>query len=436
MNDDSFTLPPHQPARASASRRRGRPLLTISLVALTVTATLTLWPREYAGRTTFRIHPGGTVAVSAITSRDAPPPAREAWLEMHTRALTSPDTLLPVVRSLDLSRRWGLTEQSAVTRLAGQLEVEPGTGAGVVTLTAWSRSAAEAADIANEVCHLWQQRRLVEEEERARLRTETQLQIVRQAVESARTAMTNLLPGSDGNGGEDTAPPGDTARAKLIAEHRETLAARDAEAKQIQRQLHSLDGQEGDALISPAAVLGLNNETFTKIYPELQIQLTAFAEAEKSFGPKHPKMQALTASIEAHRAMLINSVEAHRASLADQLQQAETATAEARKQLASRSREVAVERNQQRPYVSAKYDHERLLTSLQGLEERAQKRSADGKPPWQPASVLSAATPANSPSRPCLLLLLSLSTAAGLFLSMLLILCADYRRAAASRRNS
>lgn len=319
-------LPP--PVPDTPPRRRWRfLLLSFALAAHLSAAAVFLWPREYGARVSPGPPPPGFSAAGEPPAAEQARPAGDTRLTAATGSLTSPDTLRPVVRSLGLAARWDLPEDAAVSRLQRSLEIETGSGGDVIALTAWSGSAAEAADIARSVRDTWLAQRRPTGTDEEQLSLPERIKRRKALVEKARLHLDDTI--NKYRIVDLSLPP--PPRNEMIigctsslGELRESIRGMEQDLARLKTRQGALANLEGDQLIAGCMRFGIRSTAFQRIYPEYRARLQALEEMQKKgVTARHRKRRALAAAVEEQRRELLPSAALFQMSMSAQISELE-----------------------------------------------------------------------------------------------------------------
>ena len=415
--------------------RWGVILLTFFLITLASLVIIALLDKKFAGRTKFQVNLSSAPDVFNMVQGDARGLQGGNWLETQFKTITAQETLLRVVKNLNLENDWGMTATEAAGRLERMIETEQDRGTEIVTITAWSTKAEEAANIANAVRAAYEERRKTIEEDRSKRLSQTvasQTIVQEGLVEKARLEMldimkkhdiVDLMPLSSGNGPTSVVTPGVNEMQK--AKDYETQLEQNV--AQMKTQLEGLIKLEGEQLFRGAAELGVQNATITKVYPEYQSDLAALGSSAKGgFGPKHPKMQSLKESIRLKYDQLLSAAESYKANLKHQLENSTQMLADAKDRTKGKTTDSVNERTKQSDYSTAKFRYESQLQLLNSMREHAMKQGVDQMVVKKPIELLEEAKQDVNPSKPNVMLLLSIGAGLGLVLGLLLAFFLEY----------
>lgn len=397
-----------RPAATAAAGRRSSSALAFTFPFLFSAAALTLWPRDYACQVSVQPPPPVFSGSPGLLAAEQKRRAESARLAENTAMLKSPETLLPVVRSLGLATRWDFTETAAVSRLQRDIGLAGAPGAEKFVLTTWSGSAREATEIASAVHRSWWVRvRAVKQEKTQRFLQEK----IREHTEREAEARAALMKINE-EGMDLDLPDISPGAAERIRQ------AGSDHLEKYRPWLQSLTGLEGDALIDAAALLPPDDPTFPDRHRSFHSGLAMLLLLEGSgYGPDHPAIQSLTASTGELRTQLIKDAELLRWSLTKSLEDFEFMVRNGKRVPFWRttSEEYARDYWGRKVMIIRRYEdqHAMLVTVQDMLAKEAAENNA--VPPPVPV-------PAEPPymSRPGILPLLGIGTGLGLCVSILL----------------
>jgi hypothetical protein len=319
------------------------------------------------------------------------------WLETQMKLITAPETLLRVVKSLELGKSWDMEPADAAERLASMIEVEQERGTEIVTIRVRSGDENESANCARTITAAYEERRNEAEQERLkRLAQTVDSEINKQlaAVEKARLEMNDLqkkhsivdrMPFSVGELSTVIQPSMNTAdQARSYYNELETGVM------QMETQLKSLTGLKGDQLIAGAMELGIQNSTIQSLYPEYQ-QLVASEQSslKSGFAVDHPKMKELRQAIETKRKQLLEMAEIFRSNLENKAVEGKKLLEQAKARAEGKETESVTERQNQSDYATAKHRYESSVALLSTMREMAARQDADESVLKKPVQILS-----------------------------------------------
>jgi len=415
--------------------RWGVILLTFFLITLASLVIIALLDKKFAGRTKFQILQSSAPTVFGFSEGDRRNTMSGNWLETEFKTMTARETLLKVVKRLNLEQNWSMGPEEAAARLERMIETEQERGTEIVTVTAWSTKNDEAAQIAKAVREAYEERRKDSEEERFRRLTQTtESEINKQVavVDKARLDMNALqkqhnivddVPLSMGNSGTTVVQPSMSAaqQARRYFEEQEILMM------QMESQLKGLIGLQGEQLIAGAMELGVQNSTIQSQYPKYQEMVSSLESSLKGgFGRKHPKMIALQTAIDVSYKQLLEAAEIFKSNLENRILEGKKMLAKAKDRVEGKETESVSDRQNQSEYAAAKHRYEMALTLLSQLREMKARQMVDDGVVKVPIMLHEEARPDVNPSKPNVMLLLSIGAGLGLVLGLLLAFFLEY----------
>jgi succinoglycan biosynthesis transport protein ExoP len=415
--------------------RWGVILLTFFLITLASLVIIALLDKKFAGRTKFQILQSSAPDVFGFARDDARSTMSGNFLETQFKTMTARETLLKVVKRLSLDQNWHMTPEEAAGRLERMIETEQERGTEIVTVTAWSTKSDEAAQIAKAVREAYEERRIDSEVERFRRLTQTvdseiNKQVV--AVDKARLEMNDLqkrhnivdrMPLTMGMNNTTVVQPSMDAadQARRYFEELETGMM------QMESQLKGLIGLKGEQLISGAMELGVQNSTIQKLYPEYQEMVATMKSLLKSgFGSKHPKIVGLQEGISVRYKQLLDAAEIFKSNLENKIAEGKKMLEKAEDRVEGKETESVTDKQNQSEYAAAKHRYEAALSLLSTMRELAARQRVDEMVVKKPIELLEESKPDVNPSKPNVMLLLSIGAGLGLVLGLLLAFFLEY----------
>ncbi len=416
--------------------RWGVILLTFFLITLASLVIIALLDKKFAGRTKFMILQSSAPDVFGFAGDDQRRTMSGNWLETQFKTMTARETLLKVVKRLSLDQNWHMSPDEAAGRLERMLETEQERGTEIVTVTAWSTRSDEAAQIAKAVREAYEERRTESEVERFRRLTQTvdseiNKQVV--AVDKARLEMNDIQKRHNivdkvplnigGFGGSMVIQPtaGDAEQARQYFNELET------NMMQMESQLKGLIGLKGEQLIAGAMELGVQNSTIQKLYPEYQEMVASLQSSLKSgYGAKHPKIIGLKEGITVRYTQLLDAAEIFKNNLENRIAEGKKLIDIAKRRVDGKETESVTDKQNQSEYEAAKHRYEAALQLLSTMRQMAARQRVDEMVVKKPIELLEESKPDVNPSKPNVMLLLSIGAGLGLVLGLLLAFFLEY----------
>ena len=150
--------------------RRAVAIGVASLLALGAVLWLAdfLLPPVYFSRVTMEIKPDNSPGIGAtFSNRAGYPPLDPMFISTQFQVLQKTEILYPVIENLKLVESWSteahrMRPQSAYKKLLRMLEIREVRNTGLIEIGAYSNDAQEAANIANTIAVVYQQKRLTD----------------------------------------------------------------------------------------------------------------------------------------------------------------------------------------------------------------------------------------------------------------------------------
>jgi polysaccharide biosynthesis transport protein len=271
-------------------------LITVA-ISLVGAVAIKYLPKTYTATSTLIVN---SDVKDPLAGRDFPVEMISNYVSTQMELMTSPVVLLPVVDRLNLTEDTSFTagfsgsadalREFVQKNLALSLQVERGIGGQLLYVSASSKNAAKAADIANAVADFYieQDRRRLSDPagERAQRYTE-ELAELREKATIAQDKVTAFRK-ENGIGDMNSASNG-TEVQSLDTLHQHLL-----ETQNLRRSLEAkLTGQDpADGTVGSAS---------------LDTLLAQLAQLSATYGPQHPKVRELNAQIALTRQSLANA---------------------------------------------------------------------------------------------------------------------------------
>ncbi len=411
-------------------------LLAFLLVLLTAAIVTYFQPREYQSsdfievRSTAqnpRIFSGGDPNTAAHDPQLAP---------TVYQIIQRTGILYPVIEDLKLQERWGrngnkLSREQAYGLLRTKLDVDEIRNTDLLQISVYDQNPQLAADIANRIVAVYQDKRVEEEKDILNRAVVTMNdEVVKQqkkvddaAIDVGRIREQEHIVDLNPEGTEDTQTPLNSMVLKQESE------VNDIETKvaTLQSQLDQIERLKGEDLMRMMATLQIQDPTIQKILPNYQDAVAQEANLLNSgLAENHPKVKALRATRSVFTRQLEEQVTIIRSALQKNLNTAQTTRDELRRRLEEINNKQLSAKNTSASYTRAKnaYIKEKLL--LDGVRARAQTQTMELAMPRMALSVKQVAEPPSFPSRPRVGLNLMLGALVGLVIGLALAFFIEY----------
>jgi polysaccharide biosynthesis transport protein len=344
--------------------------------------------------------------------------------------------LYPVIEQLKLSDRWARDgrrppREVAYQMLRGKLDVEEVRNTDLLQISVYDSNPQLAADIANKIVAVYQDRRVEEEKEilnRAVGAMNEEVGKQQQRLEEARAEMAKIrdeehIVDLNPEGTEDTQAPVNNIVVKQEQE------VNDAEAKiaTLSSKLAQIENLKGDDLMRMLPTLDIQDPTMQKILPNYQEAVAQEAQLLNSgLGENHPKVKSLRAARQVYTRQLEQQVSIIREGLERNLKTAQGARDGLNKRLDQINAKQLQTKNLSANYTRAKNNYIKEKMLLDGVRNRAQTQTMELAMPRFAVSVKQVAEPPGYPARPRVGLNLMLGMLVGLVIGIGLAFFIEY----------
>ena len=410
-------------------------LLAFLLVFITAAVVTYFQPREYQSSVFIEVK--STSENPRIFGGDSNQPMHDPQLAPTVfQVVQRTGILYPVIDQLQLQDKWAqggqpLSREVAYQILRGKLNVEEVRNTDLLQISVFDPNPQEAADIANKIVAVYQDKRIDEEKEILNRAVGTmneevakeQKRVDDAAAEMARIRDSEQIIDLNPEGTEDTQAPVNNIIVKQESE------VNDAEAKisTLSSKLDQIEKLKGEDLMRMLPVLDIQDPTLQKILPSYQDAVAQEALLLGSgFGENHPKVKAVRAARDVYTRQLEQQVSSVRQALENNLKTAQTTRDDLRKRLDQVRAQQLRTKTLSANYTRAKnsYIKEKLL--LDGVRTRAQSQTMELAMPRVAVSVKQVAEPPSIPARPRVKLNLTLGALIGLMIGVGLAFFLEY----------
>lgn len=413
--------------------RWGVILLTFFLITLASLVIIALLDKKFGGRAKFQVMQSSAPDIYNTNYQDAAMTRTGGWLETQFKILTSKNNLMKVVKNQNLETEWGMGPDEAAEKLLRMIESEQERGTEIMAVTVWSPKSVEAAALANGLMKAYEETRNEMEEDRVRRRTqalEVNKNKLMEDVEKSRVSMLDIMKKNNiidyaGSGVGPTQVS--TPALQILSQAIQDRTVTEQGVNKLKTQMESIVKMEGPQLIASAMTLGVSDATISGVAPQWQkSQLDYESMLRNGFGRLHPKMQALEGSIQGQYKQLLDAVESYKSSLKINIEQAEKILESANKLVIEKEALSLVDKQKQNEYLTVKQEWESALLNYNSMKDYAAKTAVDETVMKKPIHVLEEAKPDINPTKPNVMLLLSIGSLLGIVIGLLLAFFLEY----------
>jgi len=414
--------------------RLGIIILTFLLTMITAGVTVYFLPKEYFSKITLEVKPDDT-AFHVFEGNNYNAASDPRLAPTQLKILTETSILYPVINQLNLTTKWAnggppLQLKQAFGILSGMLVLNPIRQTDLIEVGVWSKDPQEAADIANCIAVVYQDRRKTDQDKLintglTRLKDEVndqRAQVTQLGLTAAkiRTEMGIVDPSPESM--SDSSSDLDIAPVRAIEANVDDAKLKTSE---LQTQLDEINTLQPSQLMVALHLLNIDDPTVDKILPQFQETVSEEASLLSSgLGPNHPRIKELRATKAVYTTQLNEQISAIKASLATRLQVAKSTQAALEERLKDARDEFTKIKNASGDYTDAKYKYIEAKRLLEAAQQRYETQEVQQSMGTQVAKIWEPAEPALSPGKPKsgwdLLLAASLGLALGTGLAFFL----------------
>ncbi len=415
--------------------RRVLILLAFLLVLITTAVVTFFQPREYSSSVFIEVK--STAENPRMFGSDMNIPYHDPQLAPTVyQVIQRTGILYPVIEDLKLQDKWTKdgnrpTREQTYQLLRNKLDLDEVRNTDLLQISVFDRDPQEAANIANKIVAVYQEKRVQEEREILNRAVATMNEEVAKEDKKVEDAAAEVARIRDAEHIVDLNPEGmedslTAANSNVVKQEGEVNDAETGVAV-LQSKLQQTENLKGEELMRMMPTLNIQDPTIQKILPNYQEAVATEALLLNSgLGENHPKVKALRAT----KAVYIRQLEQQVASVREALQRNLNSAKSTRDQLTKRLGDIneaqVTSKNLSANYTRAKnaYIKEKLLRD--GVRLRAQTQTMEMAMPRQAVSVKQVAEPSAYPARPRVGLNLALGALVGLILGVGLAFFIEY----------
>ena len=344
--------------------------------------------------------------------------------------------LYPVIEDLKLQDKWGKdgyrpSREQVYQKLRSKLEVDEVRNTDLLQISVFDANPQEAADIANKIVAVYQDKRGEEEKEIMNRGVATMNEEVAKQQKKVDEAVAQVTRIRDEEHIVDLNPENteDTQTATNSMVMKQEGEVNDAETRVaiLSMQLEQVQKLKGEDLMRMMPTLKIEDPTILKLLPLYQETVASEALLLNSgLGENHPKVKALRAMKDVYTKQLEDQVVIIRSALEKNLKTAQTTREELQKRLEAINSKQLASKNLSANYTRAKnrYIKEKML--FDGVRTRAQTQTMELAMPRMALSVKQVAEPPSYAARPRVGLNLALGALVGLVVGLGLAFFIEY----------
>ena len=410
-------------------------LLAFLLVLITAAVVTYFQPREYQSSVFMEVK--STAENPRIFGGDLNQPIHDPQLAPTVfQIIQRTGILYPVIEDMKLQDKWtkdGIrpTREQAYQMLRNKLEVDEVRNTDLLQISVFSTDPQEAADIANKIVAVYQEKRVEEEKDILNRAVSTMNEEVSKQQRKVDEALAEVARIRDEEHIVDLNPEGtEDAQApvnNIVVKQEGEVNDAETQVATLSSKLEQIEKLKGEDLMRMMPTLNIQDPTIQKILPNYQDAVAQEALLLNSgLGENHPKVKALRAQKEVYTKQLEEQVTIIRSALAKNLKTAQTTRGELQKRLDSINNRQLSSKNLNASYTRAKnaYIKEKLL--LDSVRTRAQTQTMELAMPRIAVSVKQVAEPPSYAARPRVGLNLTLGALVGIVVGLGLAFFIEY----------
>jgi len=439
MNDTNMDMQRHAMDSWQVIKNRIGPIILSFLLVFAVAAIITyIMPRKYRGQVKMKIERDPNKVKDQTTGANDLSMMTENGLKTEFETITMSRTLLPVVEEFQLAKRWSLPgTRDALAKLASNLDPQAGVRSDFVVIEAYDEDPKLAADIANAVAESYMKQRIeVEREQKEKALSVLRKQVgdIELQAATARTKMQQAKKDADiveevGSGGMARLPgyQVQTPEGSMAVTREQLQYKLDSEILALQSDINRLGSLSADELVERAAALKLENQNIPALQAEMQkAQIMKEGAINGGLGRKHPTVKSLDAQIEKNKELISKAALDHIKGLRDKLAAAEENKKSLETLNKSKNSDALDKQSSTTTYLIAKRDVEQLESMLLKKRETLSNEESNLDVTKSPATIWQKAEIESTPTKPRVMLNLTLGAIVGLMFGFGLAFALEY----------
>lgn len=405
-------------------------ILVFLLVVITAAVVTYLLPRQYASTVTMQLKQNDTNI--QIFNQGGMQGLDPRFITTQFEIIQRKEILYPVIDSLGLMQRWGVTSKElAYIRLRNMLTMREIRNTELIQISIFSTDNKEAAEIANAIAEEYERRRIQEQQElvaRSLSSLDSEVGKQQKKVEELKARADKLrIENKVIDLNPDTIEDGAQLEGNIVVSVEQQISTKRLEVAAARAKYELVAKMTDEQLMKSLATLEIQDPTILQVLPQFQEATSEEARLLKSgLGVNHPMAKSLRAKKDAMEKQLKDQVAVLRLTLEANLKIAE----ESLKSLeasgeASRTTQSEA-KTRYAPYYQAKNEYIQARKLLEAAEMKFSTENMQKVMPLNPAKIWEKAEPAAGPSRPNIILNISLGVVVGLVFGVGLAFFIEY----------
>jgi polysaccharide biosynthesis transport protein len=412
-------------------------LISFLLVFITAAVITYLMPRKYLGKVQMTIERSVNKLSGNKNMDDVFTPS-DVVVRNQIETITKAETLYPMIDQMQLVKKWNLpSRQAALGRLQSNLDVQSSLKTDFVAICCYDTDSKMAADLANGVAASYMKSRSDIESSQKKLALENlKIQIAKKEEERsiARAKMQEAKKKAgivaEWSPNDPSAAAGSTIHTSdenMVTTREQALLNANIELQNLSAELEQLEKLSTDELVARAAGLKLENSNVSGMmakYSDLQVEIQGLSK--QGLGRRHPQIRSVESQIETLKNLILNEARAHIGGLRSRVAAATKLRDSLQSSNSDAKKELLDQQSSYNDFKEAKDELFYLETTLNKQKDAYYETEASLKLVKAPATIYAAAEPEARPSKPNVLLNLSIGAVMGLFFGLGLAFFLEY----------
>lgn len=440
MNETSMEMQRHAVDAWQVIRNRFGPILLSALLIFSIAAIITyIMPRKYRGRVEMKIERKADKVRVGERDGDDPTIYSDTALKTEFETITKAETLYPVIEKFDLVKRWNLPDRrSALGKLMGNLDPQAMLRSDFVVIEYYDEDPKLAAEIANAVADSYMTKRVEmanKGKEKALKVVENQIVSLEQQAHTARVKMLQAqkdagIIASNFSNGTHALTPGTTPQSNdgTMAITRDLDKYKlQTNILQLRADIDQLSKLSVEQLIERFFALKIENPTIAQLITQVQTaNATRQGASAGGLGRNHPTIKRLDAEIQKNTEQLSSAAKEHLIGLQNKLSAAEESMRAIEDYDKQQKNETFDRQGAYTTYLGAQRDLEHIEDMLLKARVKYNDEQANEEITKIPATIWQSAEPESSPTKPRVMLNLTLGGIIGLLFGLGLAFALEY----------
>ena len=416
--------------------RAGLIALAFLLVMITAGVTVYFLPRQYLSKVTMEVKPDNSGPLKGIFNAGGRSGMDPQFVSTQFNVLQKTEILYTVIDNLKLAEAWSmegrqLPPQSIFAKLLSMLVLREVRNTGLIEVGVYSTDPVEAANIANTIAVVYQQKRLSDLQKNLdkgleQLKDEVEKQRKRSDEDAIEMAKIRERDG--------VIDPNPTDYGAMIGGVDRNIVMIEGQLNEARIDLMKLQGQmvqilklKPEELKEALRTLGVNDQTVERVMVELQIAETNYIQLYNAgLGENHPRLLGLKALKEKYSTDLARSLETVRSNLGIRLQFQEDVLEKLEKKMEEAKGLQIADKQKNNDYIEAKTRFLQAKRIYEAAQTKYATELLERGIDFDPAKIWEKAEPAIRPTKPRVAAYMALAALLGLVIGVGLAFFIEY----------